>query len=387
MAEIITPTNKQFKAIEKINQWFFNRDKPFFVLAGVAGSGKSTCIQLIKEKLSLKNTVTAAYTGMATCVLIKKGNLEACTIHRLIYDIKVFKNKQGKEVFKFEKKDKLDDDYELIIIDEYSMVDKNLIEDLLSFEVPILFVGDPEQLEPIFGSNGLKPDFFLDEVLRQSLDNPIIWLSNEIRHKNLSVLEANVQYGDKIRIYSNDNFPEDIFKETDQIIALKNKTVNSINDFFREYFLDQDNKVLNDNEKVMCLKNNWKVTNGNIFLVNGLIGRTKNVSLKPRSQLYKFDLEIDFSDDFNEILADKLYFDNINEDFRIQRQNDLEFERLPISNSNLSINNFKFAYCTTLHKYQGSQAKNITGLVETYNYRWLYTLVTRAEDNLNLILN
>src|SRR5262245_45675364 len=72
----------------------------------------------------------------------------------------------------------------LLIIDECSMVDAQLGCDVLSFGVPVLVLGDPAQLPPIYGTGfftDAPPDAMLTEIQRQALDNPIIRLATTVR--------------------------------------------------------------------------------------------------------------------------------------------------------------------------------------------------------------
>ena len=97
-----------------------------------------------------------------------KGCYGASTIHRLIYKPK----EQNEENPTFELWGKAPAaKAKLIIIDECSMVDAELARDLMSFEVPLLVLGDPAQLPPIQGGGfftDAKPDAMLTEVHRQA---------------------------------------------------------------------------------------------------------------------------------------------------------------------------------------------------------------------------
>ncbi len=67
----------------------------------------------------------------------------------------------------------------LVVIDECSMVDADLGNDLLSFGVPVLVLGDPAQLPPLRGGGFFteaEPDVMLTEVHRQAEGDPMsIW--------------------------------------------------------------------------------------------------------------------------------------------------------------------------------------------------------------------
>lgn len=81
------------------------------------------------------------------------------------------------------RREALDRNYGLIIVDEASMVDDMMLRDLRSYGVPILAVGDHGQLPPVGGSGSLmkSPNLRLEQIHRQAEGNPIIALSKIIR--------------------------------------------------------------------------------------------------------------------------------------------------------------------------------------------------------------
>src|SRR6188508_3636855 len=161
-----------------------NGTPPVFRLFGYAGTGKTTLARHIADGVD-GEVKYAAFTGKAALVMRNKGCDNASTIHSLIYRAK----ESGVEQPSFE----LWDDApaskaKLIVIDECSMVDAELGRDLMSFECPLLVLGDPAQLPPIqagASSGGFfteaEPDVMLTEVHRQAQDNPIVRLSMDIR--------------------------------------------------------------------------------------------------------------------------------------------------------------------------------------------------------------
>jgi nucleoside-triphosphatase THEP1 len=81
-------TDEQTDLSYKIIDWYrhYGRGKPYFYYSGAAGTGKTTVIKYIIDKLELEpNEVMAcAYVGKAVLVLMRHG-LNASTIHSLIY--------------------------------------------------------------------------------------------------------------------------------------------------------------------------------------------------------------------------------------------------------------------------------------------------------------
>jgi exodeoxyribonuclease-5 len=77
----------------------------------------------------------------------------------------------------------LDYPYKLIVVDEISMLPKEIWDLLISHRIHVIALGDPGQLPPIGESNGVldKPHIFLDEIMRQAQESEIIRLTMDIR--------------------------------------------------------------------------------------------------------------------------------------------------------------------------------------------------------------
>jgi exodeoxyribonuclease-5 len=146
----------QSEALKHIGQWYRGKTAPFLTLGGYAGTGKTTLIAYLRQALRQfdeeARVAFCAYTGKASRVLdmrlkdqkVPRRGDSVSTIHSLIYNAE--SDKSG-TVTSWKLKDKLE--YDLIIVDEASMVDETIWLDLLSFQIPILAVGDHGQLPPI----------------------------------------------------------------------------------------------------------------------------------------------------------------------------------------------------------------------------------------------
>ena len=163
------------------------------LLTGFAGTGKSTTIATVIKSLSHKLITIATPTHKAAAVLsamletngIISPNVKVTTIHKALGKLPL---KQGNGTMKFSAPKK--DIYGILIIDECSMIDAELFDDInnaASF-ASIVYVGDPAQLPPTSGNGALSPVFssiahraHLSEVIRQGEGNPIIELSAALR--------------------------------------------------------------------------------------------------------------------------------------------------------------------------------------------------------------
>ena len=173
----ITLSQEQNNAIEAILEWY-KKGGTVFTLTGYAGTGKTTVLSTLLERLSDKVAVAlCAPTGKATSVLRSKMGpycraKSIATLHRTIYypPEEIEKNNL---LFTSRKHIPAD----MLIIDEASMLNKEILWDVLKLNVPVVLIGDNFQLPPVSGEHIDEldnPDARLTHVFRQALDNPII---------------------------------------------------------------------------------------------------------------------------------------------------------------------------------------------------------------------
>lgn len=389
---------KQELALHLAIKWWNDsreRENRPFVISGNAGSGKTYSVRHIIEALDIPEHKVryVAFTGMASSVLTRRGN-PATTIHKLIYN--PFMDEKTHTI-KFVLKEEITDDIELIILDEVSQVSQKLLDDLMSFQIPIIVLGDNFQLPAIgASSNNLldKPDVFLDEIMRQALDNPITYLATMIREGK------KIQHGtmgDKVFIIPKSKLTSDSYVNVDQIIANKNATVDNVNRYVREDILGLDGVFPYVGEKLMCLKNNWDqfVYEDGIdqYLVNGLLGYVEGLGDYDRKlESFTLDFKPTYLEDemFRGLNADGRYFiDNLRSDDSYHddpKYKDMLFRRKTLADTKgIKIDKFTFGYAITTYKSQGSEFNSVLYIDEymgriTRNSQYVAT--TRAVDKL-----
>src|SRR5512135_3198890 len=222
-------TPHQDQALTVVAEWLkakpgTNGTPQVFRLFGYAGTGKTTLARHIADEAD-GEVKFAAFTGKAASVMRGKGCRGASTIHSLIYRAR----ESGEEIPSFDLWDEAPaSKAELIVIDECSMVDAELGRDLLSFDVPVLVLGDPAQLPPIQGGGFFtdsEPDAMLTEVHRQAQDNPIVRLSMDIREGR--ELEPG-RYGESQIVVRSDLDPQRVI-DADQVLVGRNNTRRAYN--------------------------------------------------------------------------------------------------------------------------------------------------------------
>lgn len=160
------------------------------VLTGGPGTGKTTALKAIIALLESKGqkVLVAAPTGRAAKRISEITGKEAKTIHRLL-EVEWTDD----EVQHFTRNEKNPLDCDVLIVDEFSMVDIILFEGLLRalpIKSKLIMVGDADQLPPVGPGNVLNdlilsqklPVVQLVEVFRQALESLIVESAHKILH-------------------------------------------------------------------------------------------------------------------------------------------------------------------------------------------------------------
>lgn len=387
--------DQQRELVDLTKNWHLHGTKQTWEVSGPAGSGKTSVVYETVRELGIDPdcVMYMAYVGKAAMALAMKGN-NAKTIHGSIYDLTPIPilddkgepvTKNGRMVTRmgFTLKPFLDPKIRLIVVDEGSMVNKKIREDILSFGLPVLVLGDLNQLPPVFGDPAflLKPDYILTKIERQKEDDPIVKLSQmairgeEIQHG---------KYGPMCFVIPK-NIPEEklqnLMKSSDIIICGKNLTRQNINNYYRSKILGIENhNVPIVGDKIICRRNNWKLSIGSgIHLINGLIGYIDNMYLDTYN---KRSMHIDFRPEF---MTEQ--FERIDMDYPYLFKDLTDKET---DNRFAYYNQFQFAYAISAHLSQGSQYNKVLVYDEhmgnrNYYSKWLYTSITRAVSGLVLM--
>ena len=394
-------SKEQNEAIGLITEWYnYNEEKPF-ILGGYAGTGKTTLVSTIQRIFPrMVKIAYISYTGKASHVLrvkLKSTNslrpVDYCgTIHSLIYKPKV--EESSGNIISWDLKTKDEVEYDLLVVDEASMIGSDIYKDLKSYEIPILAVGDCFQLPPIEGTLNLmeNPDFMLREIHRQSEGNPIIKLSMDIRSNG--VIPPGM-YGEKVaKVVGSKNKAVNNFLrntnnfDTTLLLCGFNATRVKMNNYIRENLLKRTTSDPQKGDRVVCLKNNHFAMDTVIY--NGSCGRIRYIS--DHGCYYEIEVVIDETPEVYHGPIDKTCFGNSSPEM-----NPTKVNRAVISASSLNVyaaklDYFDYGYCLSVHKAQGSQANRVMVLEERSSYwddeywaRWLYTAITRAQNQLLIV--
>ena len=386
MAYTLSPD--QADALRQIASWYRSRSAPYLTLGGYAGSGKSTLVAYLRMKLrEFDNDARVgfcAYTGKATRVLAERLREQrvhrrtdtVSTIHSLIYT----SDDTPSSTPVWTLKDRLDRD--LIIVDEASMVDEAIWRDLLSFHVPILAVGDHGQLPPVGSSFNLmaEPMIRLERIWRQAEDSPIIEVATLARTSGLVPVRhfgPGVRKLDRAEPETGQTVQEMLENWRPELLILcgYNRTRTRLNQAIRES-TGAETPEPRAGDRVVCLRNNTRAK-----VYNGMLGTITSLSSAGDDEWYEADIDLD-GEDYH--YAGYILKHQFGESETVRD--------VPLAPNGLRGDLWDFGYCLTVHKAQGSQSPKVLVFEERFAKtsdedwrRWLYTAVTRAQEELTII--
>lgn len=316
------------------------------IITGGAGTGKTSVIRTLIECYAkyygTSHILLTAPTGKASRRLAEKTGLPACTIHKALR-----KNPEDDYVYYNEYRQM---PYRLIIVDESSMIDMELMYDLLKATnqaSKIVFVGDCNQLypvgygEPFFRFMNIMDVYYLHINHRQSENTDILRMANDtLRNipicngRGVTVREISEQEIDWIL----DSYvQENDYMESSQIISPYNRFNAEINRKLRK-----GDAELNVGDKIMTVRNTKDYSNGDIGMITGI--DEKGFTLQINNNTVK----------------------------------------VPVSHKN----DITLAYAITIHKMQGSESERVIVFMPKNSYmmdvRMLYTAFTRAKKELTV---
>ncbi len=412
-------TQGQEQARQMIERLLDEDDSKFAVLAGYAGTGKTTMLKVVAEEQG--NPLVLTPTGKAALRVGEATGVRAQTIHKWLYKVKE-DPKTGEP--KWTKKPVNEIELPtngLVVIDEASMVSQEIWADVWMFcaaiGLKVVLVGDTFQLPPVVKKDedgnwktfsaltDLKTAYRTDltEVCRQALDSPIIRASMMIRAGEMQAMDA---VCDILPATPRGKLVESFLAQqagNRALIAHTNAKRQGLNLEVRKA-LGYDERHIQEGEPLLVLMNNYGLDrfNGEVVEFGGwntlpeepvaVRDRFKNIST-----MMTFGLaDIEGRD---AILSQEEVFAQAAEmptttirraagHYAVDKWDYDKINAPPHLNANLG-------YCLTCHKSQGSEWNDVTVVVEptvggrqgVYGLegrRWLYTAITRARKNVSV---
>lgn len=356
----------------------------FSIVTGGPGTGKTTVINGIRTIFEWNNPgkkiLLCAPTGRASRRMSESTGYPACTIHKALNFIPTDEAVEEEPVCN-------ELDYDLIVVDEISMLDIFLARALfkaVKSGCQLVLIGDPDQL-PSVGpgavladmlSSGVLPVAKLIKVYRQA-GNSKVATNAALMRRGITTFDYSNQNGNEYVFYEKRDWEsaaaemERVFLEmvardgidnvtmlspmrranvatsTEQLNARVRDKVNPPEENKAE--LKAHGKVFRVGDKVMQTRNTIDVSNGDIGYITSITGTS------PKDAKVVIDFE-----------------------GRIAEYDFAEMESII------------WAYATTIHKSQGSEYQTVIinimdGHTVMLKRNLIYTAITRAKKNCHII--
>jgi exodeoxyribonuclease-5 len=346
-------------------------------VGGYAGTGKTVLVGALAD--ALPGFAVCAFTGKAAHVLRRKGVAEASTIHSLIYrpaDPPPESTRPGEKpptppppVFILRDPDEVT--CEGFLVDEASMVSADLYDDLLSFGLPTVFVGDHGQLPPVGDKNVYlmaEPDHRLETIHRNA--GPVARFAEYLRQGGNPRCWPGG--GEAVRVMHKGALTDRALLSADQIICAFNATRVAMNKRVRD--LLGRASLVEPGDRVICLRNSRAAG-----LFNGMQGTVSEVRPEVRHGYGEAAGPwLSFEDD------DGRRFDGLAFDPQ-------QFGQKTYRHDPYLPHPFDYAHCVTCHKAQGSEWPHVLCLEQYWpdapweHRRWTYTAASRAQERLTWV--
>lgn len=396
----------QDSALKAVDAWLTDAAGPqVFRLFGYAGTGKTTLAKHLAANVD-GLVLFAAYTGKAASVLKRSGCPNASTIHSILYDVRPpsmlriyeleqelvqsepdsYSRKEIEAELKAEKarakrpnfsknSGSILRDADLLVLDECSMVDATIAQDLMSFGKKILVLGDPAQLPPVRGNGyfiNAKPDILLSEIHRQALDSPIIRWSKLIREGGSLPMGAE----GACRRVPRGMVDTAYLAAAGQVLTGKNDTRRDINSRIRKH-LGITSAYPVKGERLVILRNEKEYG-----VLNGVTCTAMRDAVLDDSDDSYVSVTIDYEGSvIQQLPLCRSQFDAYSNP---ARADDINFNKRWLVPAD-------YGYALTVHKSQGSQWDNVLVYDDGFakreplnRKRWLYTAITRAQNSLTV---
>jgi len=335
------------------------------IVTGGPGTGKSTIVDAIiyiLEQLGQRNIGLAAPTGKASKRLNELTNKDAMTIHRLL------KYNMNDNSFGHHQMNPLE--YNVLIIDESSMIDNLLMAALLKASESvskIIFLGDYNQLPSVAQGQILKDlidskqvkTTYLKEIYRQKEGSSVIDLAYSVLNK------------EEIKV--------DTFNQ-DDLVFIDESDTQEVTNLIKAYA----NSITKEDAVVLAP------------IYRGVYGID---NLNKASQFFRFDTNQepfqvdDIVIQLKNRRDDDIYNGDIGVVFDVHPKGmDVKFDANIIEYTKANFEELALAYAISIHKSQGNEYDHVilfvsNGIQHFMDNKMLYTAITRAKKKLSIVSN
>ena len=391
---IMTNLNTKGLSKEQVSSIGKSLKSNFFILSGGPGTGKTTTIGYILKAIDIsldtkQKVALIAPTGKASQKLksslketFKNLETEYGTVHKLL---KIsFINKD----YKYNEKNPLD--FNIIIVDETSMVDASTFLKLLKavhINTKLIITGDKNQLPSISGGNVYESLVKIKDINNENVE---ILKKNFRSNQEINLLAEAIYKENEDLIFTQINNGNSILLKDINKISIENELLNYTTTLY-ENISGFNLKLLTD-EKIESILN---ILINKTILCSRNLGKfgTKRINESIKTHLKKIHgnlvgqiILITQNDYKNDLFNGErgILFKENSKIYALFKRDNEKYKKI---NFNL-LNKYELSFATTIHKSQGSEYESVVIIIEDHPFltkELLYTAVTRARKSIKII--
>ena len=389
-------TTDQYIALSKLVRWYNNFSHQVIEISGVIGTG---VMEVIKSFISTigfdpreimylsfdqKQVLEMAYKRYHAYYL--KGIIYNYT--RIVdFDSLPVVNYRSTEIdYKWTKKvrKKIDPKYKLIIVFDSTLLNRQTLEDICSFGLPIVLIQDPMLMPAPDTYTFLRtPNIELHELNPDILKSPIVYFANKVlRGEPIPLGNFN-----NVSIISKKELNAYTLKSTEMILALTDDVMDYFNKYYREKILKQQTDLTMLNEKVIIMSDLYgrKIVNSDeekikVYLMKGMIGNISKCNKHALSTRY---IPVSFKPDcyhesFEDLYMDRFYLNGVDAPSRQLKPDEIMLCK------------YAYALSPQLARLSHWDKAVIIGDCDEYDNetrnQLLYNAITRAQESFTLVV-
>lgn len=389
-------TEDQYFAAAKLERWYTKFKHQVIEISGIEGTGVFDAVKLFLDKMEFDPREIMYLSFNQKQVLEMATKRYHCYyINSIIYkysrivdfDSIPILNKNSNEIeFEWKKqvKKKIDPRYKIMIVFDATLMNESMIEDLMSFGLPIILMTD-RMLIPAPDSYTFlrKPNILLHQLNPDLMKSPITYFANK------ALVGDKIHYGnyDTVSIVPRKQLNLYNLKTVDMVITLSEETANNINKIYREKIMKM--KTNNGIGERMIVMNNMyghKITNHDekrikVFLTKGVVGyitKCNKHATKTKYVPIEFKTEFYF-EPFTDLNMDRHYLNGISIPSRQEIPDDIV--------------KLKYAYALPVSLTRVNHWDKVTLIADrnpdhdiSMQCRLLYNAITRAQHSITIIM-
>jgi exodeoxyribonuclease V alpha subunit len=344
-------------------------------LAGVAGTGKSSISRGILNIYKNYSIGCAALSAKAAKRLMETTGFQAQTLHKML-------GATGPNKFEYNEKNPLS--YNLVLIDESSMLNAFLIWSLLKAVKPdtkIVMVGDHKQLPPLGAGN------VFSDLLEKENEFQVNKLTKILRQAELSGIITDAgMVRNGINPVEKKSF-KTVHGELEDLYYMFRSSRDELNDIAIKTFLKTveniglDNVIILTPRKKECVNSTREI---NQKIQNALIGDVPYMEYGKTK--YKIGSKvIHIKNDYEKgVMNGEIgYVNRLDYNENGEQVLIVTYEDKEIAYEKDDLSDIDLAYALTTHRFQGSQCDTVISILDKTHFmllgrEYLYTTMTRS---------